>query len=212
VESTLEGVTWETTKLPADQLEDADVKSAYRVKVVLPHDLPDGYFTGSLRMAGRVVDSHGEFSNAELLSIPSEDGTRSRNTAYCELSLQGKVLRRLSIYGPTITTDGVVELGRLMEGRGKTVKLLLKVRDADVDLNIREIATTPSFIQARVEPHQTQSTKALGLYNLYIEVPENAPPFRLPPDRMAQLKIEFDHPRIRTLELPVDLIIMRKAT
>jgi hypothetical protein len=203
-------VTWTATKVTGDKLAEADVKSAYRLKVVLPKELPEGYFTGTLRMVGRVSDA--EASRDDPPTIESEDGTKSRNVARCELPLQGKVLRRLSVYGPTITTDGVVEMGRLNEGDGKTVKLLLKVRDSQVDLKIREIETTPDFIQVRVEPHQTKSKKKLGLYNLYIEVPTDAPPFRLPPERMAQLRIEFDHPRIHSLQLPVDLIIMRKAT
>jgi hypothetical protein len=212
IASTLKGVEWETTKLSGDTLIEADVKSAYRVDVVLPDDLAEGYFNGALRIAGRGAESDQPAATDNLPSIESEDGTHSRNSAHCEVALQGKVLRRLSVYGPTIMTSGVVDMGRLKEGTGKTVKLLLKVRDTDVELKVREVETTPGFLQVRVEPHQSRSKKQLGLYHLYIEVPRDAPPFRLPPDRMAQLKIEFDHPRIGCLELPVDLIIMRKAT
>lgn len=212
IASTLKGVEWETTKLSGDTLIEADVKSAYRVDVVLPDDLAEGYFNGALRIAGRGAESDQPAATDNLPSIESEDGTHSRNSAHCEVALQGKVLRRLSVYGPTIMTSGVVDMGRLKEGTGKTVKLLLKVRDTDIELKVRQVKTTPDFLQVHIEPHKSQSNKHLGLYDLYIEVPQNAPPFRLPPDRMAQLQIEFDHPRIGNLELPIDLIISRNAS
>jgi hypothetical protein len=211
IDSTLKGLTWETSRVERDKLSEADVTAAYQLTVTLPDDLPEGYFNGSLRIAGRNAE-HTSDAPRDVPDIVSEDGTHLRHISHCELALQGKVLRRISVYGPTITTTGVVELGRLKEGSGKTVKLLLKVRDTDVDLKVRDCETTPDFLQVRIEPHITQSERKLGLYNLYIEVPADAPPFRLPPDRMAQLKIRFDHPRIDSLELPVDLIIMRRAT
>ena len=210
VDSSIPGLDWKLTRLTEEQLSEADIKSAYRLDVTLPDNLAEGYFNGSLHLAGRATDSDFTSSPETTPGVEAEDGSRNRTTAECELAVHGKVLRRLAVYGPAITTSGVVDIGRIREGDGAQVKLLLKVRDPDVDLTIRHLSTTPGFLQVRIERHESDSDRQLGLYYLYVEVPNDAPPFRLPPDRMAQLTIEFDHPRIGTLNLPVDLIITRR--
>jgi hypothetical protein len=58
-----------------------------------------------------------------------------------------------------------------------------------------------------VEPYEGDAEDDLGLFYLYIKVPREAPPFRLPPTDRGEIRIEFDHPRVRQLVLPVDLII-----
>ncbi len=212
VETSISGLDWKLTKLTAEQLSEADIKSAYRLDVTLPDNLEEGYFNGLLHLAGRATDVEHTASPEPTPGVEAADGSRDRRTAECELAVHGKVLRRLAVYGPAITTSGVVDIGRIREGDGAQVKLLLKVRDPDVDLTVRHLSTTPGFLQARVERHESDSDRQLGLYYLYVEVPSDAPPFRLPPDRMAQLTIEFDHPRIDSLKLPVDLIITRKSS
>jgi hypothetical protein len=58
-----------------------------------------------------------------------------------------------------------------------------------------------------VEPYEQNDQKEVGLYHLYIDLPKDAPTFRLDPDKRGLIRIQFDHPRVPVLEMPVDLIV-----
>ncbi|MHB8866285.1 MAG: hypothetical protein ACYC6N_28195, partial [Pirellulaceae bacterium] len=167
-------------------------KSARRVTVTLPGDLPEGYFATSLVLRG---------------SPGSESPEQS---ADCELAIEGKVIRRLAVYGPEIEVDGTIDMGRVRQGNRGHVRLLMKLRDAERSLPVKHIESTPSFLRVWVEPYQTDTSqnRELGLYYLHLEVPKDAPTFRLPPDQRGMIRIEFDHPRVAKLELPLDLIVI----
>ncbi len=83
----------------------------------------------------------------------------------------------------------------------------MKLRDTERNLPVKHVESTPSFLHVWVEPYKTDDSKELGLYYLHVEVPKDAPTFRLPPDQRGMIRIEFDHPRVTKLELPVDLIV-----
>jgi len=165
-------------------------RSARRITVTLPPDLPEGYFTTSLALRGR------------------PRGGAPDQSAECELMVRGKVIRRLCVYGPEIDVYGTVDMGRVRQGRGAHVRLLLKVRDAERALPVKHIETDPEFLRVWVEPGPVDNPEELGLYYLHIEVPKDAPTFRLPPTRRAMIHLEFDHPRVPTLDLPLDLIVI----
>ncbi|MBI2481794.1 MAG: hypothetical protein HYV60_25060, partial [Planctomycetia bacterium] len=79
-------------------------------------------------------------------------------------------MRRLAVYGPAITIDGVIDAGQVDEGQAKTTRLVLKVRDPDRELHVANITTTPEFIQAKVLPYDGQAPDA-GMMRLEVEIP-----------------------------------------
>jgi hypothetical protein len=187
--SDLDGLGCTIEEVDAGDKQALDARAARQLRITLPSTLPEGYFLTSLRLRGRPA------------------GGAEDQAAECELTIDGKVIRRLSVYGPEVDVHGRVDLGRLRQGQAAHVRLLLKLRDAERTLPVERIEVTPSFLHVRIEPYKVDGPGDLGLYYLHIEVPTDAPTFRLPPDQHGSLRVEFDHPRVPQLELPLDLII-----
>ncbi len=186
----LPGMTCVVDELDPVQQEQLRARCGRRITITLPPDLPEGYFAAHLALRGRPL------------------GGSAETSAACELAVEGKVIRRLSVYGPEIDVHGTVDLGRVRQGSPSRVRLLLKLRDPVRDLPVTQTRTVPAFLQVRVEPHPHERSQELGLYYLHIEVPPDAPPFHLPPTQRGGIHIEFDHPRCPSLDLPVDLTVV----
>jgi hypothetical protein len=84
--------------------------------------------------------------------------------------------------------------------------LLLKVRDEERDLRISRVKATPDFLQARLEPFQDKAE--LGLMQLVLSVPQGARVCSYLGAMAGQLRLEFDHPRIASLDLSVRLAVV----
>lgn len=190
ITSSREGITWSIE--PASDEETAAVyaRSAYRLTVTLPNDLPESYFSESIALQGRPI------------------GGADADQATYQLGVEGVVLRRLCLYGPAIDARGMLLLGRVVQGQEKQVQVLMKLRDDQRELPLQAIQCTPDFLRVRVEPYHGQNRDNLGLYRLHVEIPADAPTFRLPPFEHGAIRLTFDHPRVPALELPVDLIVM----
>ena len=176
--------------IDAAQKAELGARSGRRITVTLPVDLPEGYFNAALALQGR------------------PRGGSPEQSADCELAVEGKVIRRLSVYGPEINVFGTVDMGRVRQGNSAHVRLLLKLRDPQRELPLKRVETTPSFLRVAVEPYKVDDSREQGLYYLHIEVPKDAPTFRLPPTQRGAIHIEFDHPRVAVLDLPVELIVI----
>lgn len=199
VDSGHPGVEHNIEEASEEERQALGATTAYRVTFTLPSDLAAGYFTIPVNFrAVREADQ----PNSEELTPAHAD---------CELMLTGKVLRRLSVYGPDVDVRGTILMGRVTEGRGAYVKLLLKLRDDDKDLRVTKIDTLPKSLNVRVERYETSGGKDHGLYHLHVELPKDAPTFRLPPDKRGRVTVEFDHPRVPRLDLPVDLIVAPRS-
>ncbi|MHB8968923.1 MAG: DUF1573 domain-containing protein [Pirellulaceae bacterium] len=186
----LSGMTVTISEVDSSERDTLQAKSARRITVTLPADLPEGYFTTPLVLRGKPA------------------GGSSEQMADCELGIEGKVIRRLAVYGPEIEVNGMIDMGRVRQGNLGHVRLLMKLRDTERNLPVKHIESTPSFLHVWVEPFKTDESKELGLYYLHVEVPKDAPTFRLPPNERGMIRIEFDHPRVTKLELPLDLIVI----
>lgn len=190
IEPSLDGMVVTISEVDTVEKDPLQARSARRITVTLPADLPEGYFATPLTIHGKPA------------------GGTPEQAADCELGIEGKVIRRLAVYGPEIDVNGTIDMGRIRQGNSGHVRLLMKLRDVERRLPVKNVQATPSFLQVWVEPYQTDSSKDLGLYYLHVEVPKDAPTFRLPPDRRGMIRIEFDHPRVAQLELPVDVIVI----
>ncbi len=187
---TLPGMNVTISDVEPSEMDSLRARSARRITVQLPADLPEGYFTSSLSLRGRPV------------------GGTDVQADECTLGVEGKVIRRLSIYGEEIDVNGQIEMGRVRQGKGGDVRLLMKLRDPERNLPVTKIEATPDFVQVRVEPYRMEGDKDVGLYYLHLQVPANAPLYRLPPNETGRIRIEFDHPRVKELDLPLDLIVI----
>jgi hypothetical protein len=181
VVSSLPEANWSVESADPRKLESLKAKWGQQLTVVLPDGLQPGHFNDTLTVQ---VLPKGEATPVDL-----------------EVSLSGKVVRRLAVYGPGVETSGTVDLGILKQGEGLRRRLVMKVRDDQSDLVIRRIETTPDFLHVSVTPHTTKAN-ANGLYYLDIEIPKNAPEcaFRT---EMGKLKLLIEHPRIDDLTLDV---------
>jgi hypothetical protein len=186
-ECSLAGATWSVEPCSLDQLpSDFAALHAQLLTVRLPADLPSGPISGMLRLTVREPKSSEE---RELV-----------------LPLQGTMLRRLSVYGPAIDGDGLIDLGKIAVGTGKKVKLIVKVRDEQTALAGATVVTSPALLKAELKPRSEQQGK--GLYDLTVEVPADAPICQHLVEPRGSIKIDTGHPRIGIVELPVSFAVM----
>ncbi|HUG67304.1 MAG TPA: DUF1573 domain-containing protein, partial [Pirellulaceae bacterium] len=182
----VEGVTWKVDSVTAADATLGDVLSARKVTLTTGDAMPQGSFFGQLR-----------------LDIQPAAGDRET----LELPLDGQMLRRLAVYGPAITIDGVVDVGQVHQGQTKKTRLVLKIRDPQRELRVTGITTHPGFVKAAVLPYDAEPKDA-GLMQLEVEIPADAPRCSYLGVPLGDLKIEFDHPRIPSLDLKVKFAVV----
>ncbi len=124
-----------------------------------------------------------------------------------ELPVDGRVLRRLAVYGPAITIDGVIDVGQVDQGQSKKTRLVLKVRDAEHALRVTRITPHPEFVKAAVLPYEGKTPEA-GLMHLEVEIPADAPRCSYLGVPLGELRVEFDHPRITSLDLKLKFAVV----
>jgi hypothetical protein len=175
---------------PADSaaLSRLQAATGCTVTVMLPRDMPSGPFAGVVRI---------EAQNAAVGSPPQ---------VMLELPISGRVLRRLAVYGDGVQDDGVVDLGIHPPGKGWRHRLLLKVRDPEADLRLARVQTQPDFVRVSLAPYGTES--GTQLYHLDLSVPADAPECVYRGTHLGELKLVFDHPRIKDLTLRLALAVM----
>ncbi|MEX0818041.1 MAG: DUF1573 domain-containing protein [Pirellulaceae bacterium] len=182
----LDDVTWKVDAVTSSDAVLGDVLAARKVTLTTSDEMPQGYFSGQLRL-----DVKPAGGDPETLEIP----------------IDGHVLRRLAVYGPAITVDGVIDVGQLDQGQAKKTRLVLKVRDPVQDLRVTHIATSPEFVKAAVLPYNGKNPGA-GLMQLEVEIPADAPRCSYLGVPLGDLRIEFDHPRIPALDLKIKFAVV----
>jgi hypothetical protein len=110
------------------------------------------------------------------------------------------------VYGDGVQENGVVDLGIHPPGKAWRHRLLLKVRDDDTDLTLTHVRTSPDFLRLSLAPCGTES--GTRLYYLDILAPADAPLCIYRGVKLGELKLTFDHPRIRDLTLQLALAVM----
>lgn len=175
--SQLAGLRHEFVDVVAD--EKLQAKSAQKLVLHIPGDLPDGDFQDLLRI--KVTPRGGNGQTYDL-----------------ELPLHGRTLKRFTIYGE-FGSDDTLELGDVPQGTSKTVKLLVKVRDDLKELAATEIQTTPSFLQVTLQPHPGDPRK--GLYDLQVVIPADAPVGQFLGSPQGEISVKTNHPRIPQIKL-----------
>ncbi len=185
VESRLAGLTWEMAQVDPERAPELGAKTVERLRIAIPAAGLSKRFSDTLRIRAKVAGS------AEIQSL--------------DLPLLGNVLGPLAVYGGDIDEDGTVELGSIPWGRGKKTKLLIKVRDSELDLGDVQVEVTPSFLQARLTPREGSTP---GLYDLHLELPAETAVCQYLGKPQGELTIKTGHPRIGTLKFPVRFAVL----
>jgi hypothetical protein len=188
VESKLDGLTWETGTALPDAAAHLEAKSIQRLRITLPACPPQESFSDMLRLT---VQPGGE-----------------EPPQHIHLPLSGTVARRLALYGRAIDETGVIDLGHVTEGQAKRVKLLAKVRDLDPELPAPRVEISPEFLTATFVPHGNDR----GLYDLTIELPNDAPACQYFSNPIGRLRIDTGHPRIGVVELKVIFAVVPRQS
>jgi hypothetical protein len=188
VKTTLPGVAAQF--LPADErdLQRLEAKSAKILRVTVPGDLPSGEFRDAIR-------------------IKAAPAGKPLDVAEFELPLRGKTLKRFSIHGLFSENDALL-IGQVPQGAGKTVRLSIKLRDEDLSFPVKKIEVEPSFLKVTVEPHQEADLPTPGLYDVTIEVPEDAPVGQYMGNPQGSLRITTGHPRVPEIKLKIMLAVV----
>jgi hypothetical protein len=185
-ECSIADVTWKVDSVTSADATLGDVLSARKVTLTTGDAMPQGSFSGQLR-----------------LDIQPGEGDRE----ILELPLDGQVLRRLAVYGPAITIDGVIDVGQIDQGQAKKTRLVFKIRDPQRELRVTGVTTSPAFVKVAVLPYDGKTPDA-GLMHLEVEIPADAPRCSYLGVPLGDLRIEFDHPRIPSLDLKVKFAVV----
>jgi hypothetical protein len=180
------GATCTVSPADTESLRTVNGTAGYAVSVCLPANLPSGPFQGVVRL--RAKDDPTALEH-ELLEVP----------------ISGRVQRRLALYGTGVQENSVLDLGILPIGRGLQRRLVLKVRDPERTLKLRESRIVPDFVRVAVTPYD--GDPAGNLYHLDIVVPPEAPEGCWLGQELGELKLVFDHPRIKDLTLRLALAV-----
>jgi hypothetical protein len=190
VEPLVSEAKWTIEDANAAEADKLLAKWAKVVRVEIPAGLTNGPFNDTLR------------AKVKRRTQPSETRT-------CELPIHGRVLRRLAVYGE-IDPRAVVDVGKIEQGNAKRVRLTLKVRDEQLDLPVKKIIASPEFLKVNVKRYEAE-TLGDGLYHLDVEVPADAPLCTYYLDgKYAEIHLEFDHPRIKELNLKAAFMVNPK--
>ena len=197
LQSSLTGVEW--TLAPADpvQLKTFEAKSGWRLEVTLPADLPTGSFRETLTFAARPRRK------------ANEAASETHEPLVREIPLEGTVTGRLSVYGKDMRSWGIIEAGTIDWQRGYQTDLTIKVNDAERELVATRIETFPKFVEATLEP-QAAADKP-GLYRLKLRIPPDGRPGAYQGDRQGKITISFDHPRLKSVELPIEFVLLKSS-
>jgi hypothetical protein len=179
-------IQWQLEPAEPTEAPELEAKSLCRLTVTVPEGLPEGYLQEVLTCVYR---------------------TEAGDTDTLELTLSGKVLRRLAVYGPGINHLGTLDLGLVHRGEELDRRLVLKVRDPQPELGLGGIEVTPDFVEVNVTPYQTDS-QATGLYQLDVHIPASAPEGDYRSLRAGRITLRVGHPRIDDLEMPLSFAVL----
>ncbi len=101
IEPSLDGMVVTISEVDTVEKDPLQARSARRITVTLPADLPEGYFATPLTIHGKPA------------------GGTPEQAADCELGIEGKVIRRLAVYGPEIDVNGTIDMGRVRQGNSR---------------------------------------------------------------------------------------------
>jgi hypothetical protein len=188
IKTTLPGIATQSLPVEEPDLKRLQAKSARRLRVTVPGNLPSGEFRDAIRITAASAGNRQEV--AEL-----------------ELPLRGKTLNRYTIYGPFDEHEALL-IGQILQGAGKKMRLTLKLRDEDLAVSIKGIKTEPSFLKVSMEPHRESNLTTPGLYDLNIEVPADAPVCQYMGNPQGTLRITTSHPRVPEIKLKVILSVV----
>jgi len=146
------------------------------------------------------------------LKLTASGPDESEPAETIEISVGGKMGRRIAVYGSQIDEKGVIDLGLLYAGQGARIPLTLRVRDTDPEINVREIRARPDFVKVQVTPYVDSTGVAKpGLYHLDIEVPPDAPACHHLGVHIGQVVVEFDHPRVKSVAIKLSFAVKEQS-
>jgi hypothetical protein len=170
-----------TASAPA--IKNTQAKWAKAISLTVPPGLDSGEINGAIHVTVRQTNTMAE--GREVI-----------------LPVRGRVLRRLAVYGD-VNPRSLVDLGKITKGDTKLARLTMKVRDEQLELPVKRIEVTPEFLHVEVKRYETEQLGD-GLYHLTIEVPATAPLcYHYSQEKFGKIHLEFDHPRIKELDLKV---------
>ncbi len=175
----------EAEALSAEELLQLRARGGYKLRVKSPAGMPTGAFSEVLNIHAKIVDS----GRSREISIP----------------ISGRIMGRVSIFGAGIDQYGSVMFGTLAHGKGATARLKLKLRDEDGDLKVRDIKVNPEFVKVELRPNDKAERK--GLYDLVVSIPPDTEPCAYRFGNEGTIHFEFDHPRVKKLDLKVDFSV-----
>lgn len=191
VTASLEGAELTAARLPASRLAAFEegplgrVQSGWSIDFRLPEGAVRGDMTGEVGFTVTEAARDGEGATKEI-----------------RVPVQLKVVRPITVSGPGAVGDRLLKLGRAARSTELTRKFLIKVTDSAPELAVAKTAVSPDYLRVALEPLKVNERSAL--YRLVVVVPPGVEG-ALMGDKAGKIRLEFDHPRVRELELDVEL-------
>ena len=82
--------------------------------------------------------------------------------------------------------------------------MFLRINDEAKQIVLNEAQVTPGYLKVEVEPQNLEK----GLYTLTISIPPYSPQGTFTADTAGRIRLEFDHPRIKELDLQFHAVVL----
>ena len=103
--------------------------------------------------------------------------------------------------------DQLVDLGKVSSGTERELKLTFVVEPRDEPMQLTDVATTPDFLQVRLEPEKVGKDLAKERYSFYITVPKDAQRGLWNKENYGKIVGKTNNPKINSFEMKVLLEI-----
>ena len=122
--------------------------------------------------------------------------------------LYGNRLGKMSFIGPGIDELGKIKMGQLLEGAGKKMVWIVKLRGKirTLDLNDVTIKTTPAVVKAEIVA--TPDSEKSGLYQFVVEVPPTAPEQSFLGKNAGEISIDFGQQEYKSIQFKLNFSVV----
>ncbi len=176
---TLEGVECRVTPVAAEAIRHLDALSGYRIDVLVPASLTHAAFQGEIHL--RLVSPSAK--EPQTLVIP----------------FAGSAASRIEIDSAYLGGGRLLNFGRIPQGKRVAAELMVRTRDLQRPLGLKEVVCDPPHLRVALEPQADSPNH----YRLTIEIPADSPRFVRLRGNSGKVKVVFDDPAETSFEFMV---------
>ena len=147
-----------------------------------------------------------EFTDTLTLKTEGPNGETADIALPIRANVRGKIAYSANIIRNQDDLSPILKLGVVPGGEEKIWNINVKVVDQEKQLSVKSVKVKPDFLTVQLLT-SSEEAKAAGRYQLQIKLPANAPDCQYVGLNKGLIHIEYDHPRIKEANFPLELTV-----